>query len=81
METIKIGRSRIKTFLLILGAIGFVVGGVWMISDADNGLINKIIGGMGILFFGAAIPLGIKKIIANEDAAELNNSNLIIEPK
>lgn len=80
MENIKIGRSRIKTFLLILGAIGFVVGGFWMMTNDETDLFTKIIGGISILFFGAAIPLGIKKLITNEDAVEFNNYNLIIEP-
>jgi len=80
MENIKIGRSRIMTFLLILGAIGFVIGGVWILKDSDTDLFEKIIGGISILFFGAAIPLGIRKLITNEDAVEFNNYNLIIEP-
>ena len=80
MEIKNIGRRGVKTFLLILGAIGFVLVGIWIIRDIDSDLIEKIFGVVSILFFGAAIPLGIKKLITNEDALQLDNYNLIIEP-
>lgn len=81
MEKVEIGRSRLKTFFLILGAIGFVLGGIWMIKAPDTDLFEKIIGGISILFFGAATPLGIKKLITNDVALELSETCLIIEPK
>ncbi|MDF1699324.1 MAG: hypothetical protein P1U56_25955 [Saprospiraceae bacterium] len=80
MDNIKIGRSRIKTFLLILGAIGFVLCGAWMIKSDETDLFEKIIGGISIIFFGGALHMGIKKLFTNEDAIEFNNYNLIIEP-
>jgi hypothetical protein len=81
MEKVEIGRSRIKTFFLLLGAIGFVIGGIWMTMASDTNMFEKIVGGIGVLFFGAAIPIGIKKLITNETALELSKSCLIIEPK
>jgi len=38
-------------------------------------------GGIGILFFGAAIPPGIKNVITNDVALGLSSNCLIIEPK
>jgi hypothetical protein len=81
MKKIEIGRSRIKTFFVLLGAVGFVVGGIWMLMASDTHLSEKIVVGIGLLFFGAAIPLGIKKLIKNETALELSKKYLIIEPK
>ncbi len=80
MDKIEIGRSRFKTFLLILGAVGFVVAGILMIRTSEIDMFEKFIGGIGILFFGAAIPLGIKKLITNEVALEISRNNLILEP-
>lgn len=80
MEKVIVGRSLGKTFLLILGAMGFVALGVWTIAGNGFDLFEKIVGGIGILFFGAAIPIGVKKLINNENALELNHGNLIIEP-
>lgn len=81
MEKLEIGRSRIKTFFLLLGAIGFVIVGIWMIKAADTTIFEKIVGGIGVLFFGVTIPIGIKKLIINETALELSNKYLIIEPE
>ncbi|PQJ15956.1 STM3941 family protein [Aureicoccus marinus] len=81
MDKVEIGRSRSKTFLLILGAIAFVAAGLGMIYASDTDMFEKVIGGISILFFGAAIPIGIKKLIKNEIAIELNAKKLIIEPK
>lgn len=80
MENLKLGRSRMKTFLLLLGAIGFVLGGLWMLQSPDTDLFEKIAGVVGVLFFGAAIPIGIKKLYTNEMALELSKDYLIIEP-
>lgn len=76
-----VGRSRFKTFLLLLGAIGFVLAGIWMIRTEDADMFTKIIGGVSALFFGAAIPIGIKKLITNEAALEFNEQHLTIEPQ
>ncbi len=80
MEKLEIERSRFKTFFLILGAIVFVIAGIFMIKSSDTDLFEKIMGGIGILFFGAAIPIGIKKLITNENALVLSKRCLIIEP-
>ena len=81
MEKVEIGRSRIKTFFLLLGAVGFVIGGIWMTMASDTNLFEKIVGGISVLFFGAGIPIGIKKFITNESALELSKRCLIIEPR
>lgn len=81
MQKVIVGRSRIKTFLLLLGAIAFVLIGIWMITTSGTDVLEKVIGGISILFFGAAIPIGIKKLITNEPALELSENHLIIEPQ
>ncbi|MEM1325973.1 MAG: STM3941 family protein [Bacteroidota bacterium] len=80
MEPIAIRRSRTKTFLALLGAIAFVVLGVGMVILPDTIIVEKIIGGAAVLFFGSTIPIGIKKV-SNTIALELSQSHLIIEPK
>lgn len=80
MEALKIGRSRIKTFLLILCAISFVAIGVWMTVSSDTDLYEKGMGVLCIFFFGAAIPLGIKKLVTNEIALLFTDESLSIEP-
>jgi hypothetical protein len=54
MEKIEIGRSRIKTFFLLLAAVGFVIVGISMIMASHANIFQKIFGGIGVLFFGAA---------------------------
>ncbi len=80
MEVVKVSRSRIKTLLLIIAAIGFVATGVWMIAAKDSDIFLKVIGAVSVLFFGSAIPLGLKKLINNDDGLHLTSNALIIEP-
>jgi hypothetical protein len=56
MEKLIIKNARWKYVLLLIGSIGFVVAGIWMVSD------GKLFGWLAILFFGAGIPIFIWQI-------------------
>jgi hypothetical protein len=69
---IEIPLSKKKIVLLLLGAIAFVAGGIWIASNPERFIPNifritnpeiiRISGIVGILFFGAAGIYGIKKL-------------------
>lgn len=64
MVTRAIERSRVKAMVLTLGALAFVVTGVWMVTidDRYRGLPTPVIGGASILFFGACLVYGVRKL-------------------
>lgn len=80
MNAIKIKNSIWKTILLLLAAIAFVVIGIFILLDQESDLIMKGIAIIGILFFGAAIPIGIIKIVKSDAELELTDKHLIIQP-
>jgi hypothetical protein len=51
MERIEIRPPRWKTVLGIMGLIGFVVAGAWMLIDG-NGWIERAVGAFSVAFFG-----------------------------
>lgn len=53
MEKLIIKNSRWKYVLLLIGCIGFVAGGVWMLMSGER------FGWAAILFFGSGIPVSI----------------------
>jgi hypothetical protein len=55
MPPIAIHASRLKYALLLLAALGFVAGGVFIVLHGKPG--DAWVGWMSILFFGAGIPL------------------------
>ena len=69
---IEIPLSKTKIILLLLAAIAFVAGGIWIATNPERFIPNifritspeiiRIGGIVGILFFGAAGVYGIKKI-------------------
>ncbi|HRH40153.1 MAG TPA: STM3941 family protein [Pyrinomonadaceae bacterium] len=56
MEKIIIKNSRWKHVLLLIGCLGFVSAGIWIV------LIGKPFGWVAILFFGTGIPVSIWQI-------------------
>ena len=54
--------SRRRTALLVLGAIGFVVAGVFMLRDPEGGLTLMVFGWAAILFFGLCGLIGIRQL-------------------
>ena len=81
MENIQVKATRWKTLLLLFAAFGFVVAGIWMLLYPEMGMFNRGVGLVGVIFFGAAIPIGIKKLIINQVELELSEVNLIIKPE
>ncbi|MFS4418809.1 STM3941 family protein [Maribacter sp. 2307ULW6-5] len=71
-EKIEIPLSKKKIILLLLAAIAFVAGGIWIATNPERFIPNifkitnpeiiRIGGIVGILFFGAAGIYGIKKL-------------------
>lgn len=56
MEKLLIKNSRWKYVLLLIGSLGFVASGIWMVIE------GKQFGWFAILFFGSGIPLSIWQI-------------------
>ena len=71
-EKIEIPLSKKKIILLLLAAIAFVAGGIWIATNPEKFIPNifritnpeiiRIGGIVGVLFFGAAGIYGIKKL-------------------
>ena len=74
----------VKTFLLILAALGFVTFGVVLFYQGlKNSPIDIFAIGLGLisaLFFGAAIPLGIKRLFNTVIELELTKDYLRVRP-
>src|SRR5690349_10502241 len=56
MERIIIKNSRWKHLLLLIGCLGFVAAGVWMVLN------GKPFGWVSVVFFGTGIPVSIWQI-------------------
>lgn len=85
-ERIEIKLSKGKTLLTFLGAVAFVILGIWMINEADNqhryppmALVTA--GYISIIFFGTAVLfifyklLDVKPGLIIDDAGIYDNSN------
>ena len=87
MTEIQIPLSKTKLILLLIGAIAFVFGGVWMIIKPADNLYSEdfhlFIGLASVLFFGLGVFFIIKKIFSRKigmiinDKGILDNSNAI----
>ena len=73
-EKIEISISKRKIILNILGSIGFIVAGIWMVISEEKSESFQILGIIGVIFFGATFIVGIKKLFQK-------NSGLIIDSK
>lgn len=86
-QQIEIPISKKKITLLLLGAIAFVIGGMWialnpeefipnifMITDPD---IVRTCGIIGVLFFGLAMIYGIKKLFEKKAGLIINSEGII----
>lgn len=56
MEKLIIKNARRKYVLLLIGCLGFVAAGIWMVID------GKLFGWLAILFFGSGVPISIWQI-------------------
>uniref|UniRef100_UPI00404B9DB6 STM3941 family protein n=1 Tax=Gelidibacter sp. TaxID=2018083 RepID=UPI00404B9DB6 len=91
-DRIEIPLSKKKIILLLLAAIGFVCGGIWMVINPENAgrffnpitkrflYLNsesiQIIGIVGILFFGAAAIYGTKKLFDKKIGLILDSNGI-----
>ncbi len=86
-DRIEIPLSRKKITLLLLAAITFVIGGIWIATNPDRFIPNIFritnpeiiwIGGIaGILFFGAAGIYGIKKLFDKKVGLIIDSNGII----
>jgi len=88
MKKIKIYSSKKKSFLLLLGSLLFVIGGIWMFIEAEN-LANyrrspiflKGIGIISVLFFGLGFYLSIKQLVKNKLFLIIDEIGITINPE
>lgn len=75
-EELTFYESRVKNSFLVLAAIGFVATGIFLMTSYKESLAMAFFGLITCLFFGAAIPIGIRKITDPEIMLYLNKSYL-----
>ncbi|EDM43168.1 hypothetical protein SCB49_11854 [unidentified eubacterium SCB49] len=85
MERIEFYTSKKKSLLLLIGCILFVIGGVWLILNAEdvklyhrysNPIIAFSAGVASLLFFGYAMIVSIKKVVQNKIVFTLDHLGL-----
>jgi hypothetical protein len=91
MERIEIYTSKKKSFLLLVGSIIFVVGGIYFILNSETIAMNsfrnrspsfiKSIGITSVLFFGLGIFVSIKQLMKNQLMLIIDRKGININPK
>lgn len=89
MERIEIYSSKAKSFLLLIGSLLFVIGGIYMFMNTENftsfKAINTIfikgIGIISVLFFGLGIYVSIRLLLANQLILIIDKNGVNINPK
>ena len=89
MEKTEIYSSKKKSFLLLVGSLIFVVGGIYMFMNAENftgyrarnPLFTKGIGIASVLFFGLGIYVSIRQLIQNQLILVIDKIGININPK
>jgi len=87
MEKLEIYTSKKKSFLLFIGSLLFVVGGIYFVMNSENftnrePLFVKIIGIASILFFGLGIYVSIRQLLAeNQLALIIDKNGVNVSPK
>ncbi|MCD0476001.1 hypothetical protein LPB87_16510 [Flavobacterium sp. EDS] len=89
MERIEIYSSKKKSFLLLIGSLLFVVGGIYMFMNAENftdyklsnPLLIRSIGIASVLFFGLGIYVSIKRLLANQLMLIINRNGVNVNPE
>jgi hypothetical protein len=89
MEKIEIYSSKKKSFLLFIGSLIFVVGGIYMFISAENftgyrarsPLFIKGIGIASVLFFGLGIYVSIKQLLENQLILIIDIKGVNVNPK
>ena len=89
MDKIEIYSSKKKAFLLLIGSLLFVVGGVYIFINAENftgfragsPFFIKGVGIASVLFFGLGIYVSIKQLIANQLILIINRNGVNVNPR
>ena len=89
MERIEIYSSRKKSFLLLIGSLLFVVGGIYMFMNAENmtsfrfrnPLFIKLAGIASVLFFSLGIYVAVKQLISNQLILIIDRKGVNVNPK
>jgi hypothetical protein len=89
MDKIEIYSSKRKSFLLLIGSLLFVIGGIYMFMNAENftgfrarsPLFIKGIGIASVLFFGLGIYVSIKQLLANQLILIISRNGVNVNPK
>ncbi len=69
-----VGSSRTRYFFLLLAAIGFVVGGVFLVARGSGA--DAWVGWMSIAFFGAGIPLFARQLLDSKPRVILDDAGV-----
>ncbi|KRB53917.1 STM3941 family protein [Flavobacterium sp. Root186] len=89
MEKIELFSSKKKSFLLLIGSLLFLAGGIWFFFDAENlanfkyrsPILIKTIGIISILFSGIAIYISIKQLVKNQLLLLIDENGINLNPK
>ena len=77
-QPFEIAESRRKIFFLLICGLGFVAAGIWMMLRYKESIGLAIFGLITTGFFGAAFPLGVKKLESPEVKYKLTKKSLQI---
>jgi len=75
MEEIQIKKSKQNYIFPLIGAIGFVVAGLFIILTS-NSSGDRWIGWISIIFFGSGIPLFIKEMLESKPRMIINDQGI-----
>ena len=72
MTEIKLYKSKKKAIKLLLLAIPLITLGIWLILRVDSTPFHRIVGWIGTIFFGLAIPVGIFHLLDKRPQVIIN---------
>jgi hypothetical protein len=89
MEKTEIYSSKKKSFLLLIGSLLFVIGGIYMFINAENPtsyksrnpLLVEGIAVVSVLFFGLGTYVSIRQLIQNQLILIIDKFGLNVNPK
>lgn len=89
MERLEIYSSKKKSFLLLIGSLLFIIGGIWIFINAENltsfrsrnPIFLKGIGIISVLFFGFGVYVSIKRLITNQLLLVIDKAGINVNPR
>jgi len=86
MEKIEIYTSKKKSFLLLIGSLLFVLGGIYMSLHPENfhsrnPIFVRGVGIVSVLFFGLGIYVSLKQLIKNQLILVIDKIGINVNPK